>query len=141
MIVSGLMIERILYSYIKDSKLLKGVDRVNGNVYRGENRPDASTAEDIVVSFLTGYDEQFQTGVCIVNIYVNDIIAGKNARKVANTNRLEKFATILNSVLYNVYYEGINFYIQDTPTIGDAEELEQHYVTARVRYNRFTETN
>ena len=62
-------IERDFYEFVSKSELAKSV---SGEVYRNGMRPPESEQEDIVVKFLSGLDEQIQSGIVVLNIYVPD---------------------------------------------------------------------
>lgn len=141
MIKSAKHIERDLWTYLKNGELSSSRSGVNGGFYRGDTRPDGSTLEDVVVKYLSGYDEQFQTGIVIVNIYVPDIAVSKYERKLANTKRLEQLSELLTNSIEDNYDTEYGWYVEETPQILDADEINQHFVNARVRFNRFTERN
>lgn len=66
---TGDEIELDVFNIITNSQLAK---EIKGNVYREGTRDLNPMEEDIIVSFLTGLDGQFQTGSVTVNIYVPD---------------------------------------------------------------------
>ena len=59
-------IEADIYKYFKD----KINTLINGQTYRNGVRPLNSQKEDCVISFLTGLDGQYQTGVININIFI-----------------------------------------------------------------------
>lgn len=130
-------IEKALWTHISNSVLLSAQNKVNGNAYRGEMRPDDSTKEDIVVKFLSGIDSQFQTGVLVVNIYVPDITPKGYKRKVGNSARIEAIEDLLNQAFASEDAE-YHWYIEQTPIILESE-IGQHIISARVRYNRYAD--
>lgn len=136
MIKASEHIERDLYNYLKDSPL---VGALTGKIYRGMTRPEGSQLEDVVVKFLTGFDEQFQSGILNVNIYVSDIAVKGLKRKVADTSRLESLTELLTGYIDGNYDTEYGWRIAETPVVLDADEVGQHFVNARVRYERFTE--
>jgi hypothetical protein len=135
-------IEKDLYTYIKGSSLVTdATKKITGSVYRGETRPSGSMLEDVVVKYLSGYDMQFQTGICIVNIYVNDIAVKGYKGKLPNTARMEVLSEMLVSYIEDHYDMEYGWYIEETPVVLAAEEVGQHFINARVRFRRFTERN
>ena len=62
-------VERDFYSFIKNGSL---GNAIRGEVYRPDMRPSNAKTEDLIVKFLAGLDEQIQTGVVILNIYIPD---------------------------------------------------------------------
>ena len=140
MINAAKHIERDLWAYLNGSTLKTSQYKISGDIYRGENRPDGRTAyEDVVVKYLSGYDEQFQTGIVIVNIYVPDIAVNGYKRKLANTKRIEKLSEMLTTYIEDNYDAEYGWYVEETPQILDADEIGQHFVNARVRFRRFTD--
>lgn len=145
MIKSSKHIERDLWTYIKGSSLVTSDNGVTGGVYRGENRPDGSRLEDIVVKFLTGNDpvfgpSDFQTGVLVVNVYVNDIDVSGYQRKLADTKRIEELSEMLVGYVESHYDNEYQWYLSETPVVLDSPETVQHFINARIRYNRPIET-
>lgn len=134
-------IEKDLWSYIKSSIIITSENGINGNVYRGDTRPDGSSAEDVVVKFLSGnnaiYDQDdFQSGVLVVNIYVNDIAVKGYTRKLADTKRLEELSEMFVGYIESHYDNEYQWYVQETPSVLEAPEIGQHFVNIRVRYSR-----
>lgn len=136
MIKSEKHIERDLYSMVVKSDLAK---MISGKVYRGGMRPDNSSKEDVVVKFLAGLDNQVQSGVLVVNVYVPDISNSAFPHPVENIARIEEledkiidFVTGCKSVEY--LYE-----FDSTPTTIEVKDIGQHMIYARIKYQRITE--
>ena len=94
-------IERDFYEFVTKSELAKAV---SGKVYRKGMRPPESDKEDIVVKFLSGVDEQVQSGIVVLNIYVPDISVRSRGAKVENIKRideLEELAVSFNKIQTN----------------------------------------
>ena len=141
MIKASKHIERDLWTYVKGSSLVTSNKKITGEVYRGENRPDGSKLEDVVVKFLSGSDpvftpSDFQIGVLVVNIYVNDITASGYSRKLADTKRIEELTEMFVNYIDTHYDKEYQWYIEQTPVVLEADEVGQHFINARVRYNR-----
>ena len=73
-------IEKDVFRIMRDSEL-KNV--IGGKFYRAGMRPKNAKTEDVVVKFLTGIDEQEQSGVVLVHVYVPNIQASNDGELVA----------------------------------------------------------
>lgn len=127
-------IERDFFVLVKQSELGKAI---RGEVYRSEMRPLDANTEDIVIKFLSGLDNQIQTGVVIINVYVPDIV-NPNGRKCADLVRigeLEQHILSLRQELNNEDYCIIN---NVTPTTMSNREIEQHFIYLRIEFKRLT---
>lgn len=135
MIKTEMQIERDFYSFVKNSDLGKAI---KGKVYRPEMRPANATTEDLIVKFLAGLDEQVQTGVVIFNLYVPDI-AHADGRMVPDKNRIGKLEELLLAFVETA--GGTEYWLETdtTPTTMRNEEIEQHFIYARIKFNRITE--
>ena len=135
MIKTEMQIERDFYSFVKNSDLGKAI---KGKVYRPEMRPANATTEDLIVKFLAGLDEQVQTGVVIFNLYVPDI-PHTDGRMVPDKNRIGKLEELLLAFVETA--GGTEYWLETdtTPTTMRNEEIEQHFIYARIKFNRITE--
>ena len=135
MIKTETQIERDFYSFVKNSDLGKAI---RGKVYRPEMRPTDATTEDLIVKFLAGLDEQVQTGVVIFNLYVPDIpyTAG---RMVPDRKRIGELQELILSFVETA--GGTEYWLSTdaTPTTMRNEDIEQHFIYARIKFNRITE--
>ena len=134
MIKTEMQIERDFYSFVKNSDLGKAI---KGKVYRPEMRPANATTEDLIVKFLAGLDEQVQTGV-VIFFYVPDI-PHADGRMVPDKNRIGKLEELLLSFVETA--GGTEYWLETdtTPTTMRNEEIEQHFIYARIKFNRITE--
>lgn len=135
MIKTETQIERDFYSFVKNSDLGKAI---RGKVYRSEMRPTNATTEDLIVKFLAGLDEQVQTGVVIFNLYVPDI-PHADGRMVPDKNRIGKLEELILAFVETA--GGTEYWLETdaTPTTMRNEEIEQHFIYARIKFNRITE--
>ena len=135
MIKTEMQIERDFYSFVKNSDLGKAI---KGKVYRPEMRPANATTEDLIVKFLAGLDEQVQTGVVIFNLYVPDI-PHADGRMVPDKNRIGKLEELLLAFVETA--GGTEYWLETdtTPTTMRNEVIEQHFIYARIKFNRITE--
>lgn len=115
-----------------------GLNRVlRGTVYRDGMRPINSQSEDAVIKFLAGLDNQVQSGVVILNIYVPNIDAGTGykVKDVARCKALEKSVHELIQGLtiqeYDLSFDGI-------PQAFEVEGLEQYFINVRLNFRRIT---
>lgn len=134
-IKTGSQIERDFFKMITGDDL---GSTIKGKVYRDRMRPSDAETEDIVIKFLSGLDEQVQTGVVILNIYVPDIPKGKNGRKVPDLTRIDaleaavrKFIDENTDTEYDIESDG-------TPQTYYNEEIEQNLIAARSKFKRIT---
>lgn len=128
-------IERDFYSLIKQSSLGAVI---RGDVYRSEMRPKDAESEDIIVKFLSGLDGQIQQGVVILNVYVPDITLRSDGRRVEDKERVAELEALIVDFIEN---NGSTEYLIEsdlTPTSMLNEELEQHLIYARLRFQRLS---
>lgn len=127
-------IERDFYSFVKGSNLGKAL---LGGVYRPGMRPNDAKTEDLVIKFLAGIDEQVQSGVVIFNLYVPDI-PYSDGRMVKDMNRIGELQELILDFVNNAG-DGEYWLMTDvTPTTMRNEEIEQHFIYARIKFNRIT---
>lgn len=128
-------VERDFYSFIKNGSL---GNTIKGSVYRPDMRPANAKTEDLIVKFLAGLDEQIQTGVVILNIYVPDTknTDGRMVRDAARIGVLQ--AAIRDFVDKN---DETEYWMETdgTPTSMKNEEIGQWCVTARIHFRRISE--
>ena len=131
-----MQIERDFYSMIKSSELGKAI---KGGIYRSEMRPNDAKTEDLIIKFLSGLDEQIQVGVVILNLYVPDIPNGSDGRLVADKNRIGVLQELILSFIEENPNTEYLLESDETPTTNLNEEIEQHFIYARIMFNRLTE--
>ena len=128
-------VERDFYSFIRNGSL---GNAIRGEVYRPDMRPSNAKTEDLIVKFLAGLDEQIQTGVVILNIYVPDTknSDGRMVRDAARIGELEgairDFINENDETEYWMESDG-------TPTSIKNEEIGQWCITARIHFRRISE--
>jgi hypothetical protein len=127
---TGEEVELDVFNIIKESPLAK---EIRGNVYREGTRPLDPKGEDIVVSFHTGLDGQFQTGSVNVNIYVPNVDNGskvlvKDATRCRYLGR--KADEVIRSLKPSAYFFSLGAMIQSYR----AEELDQYFVNVRINF-------
>ena len=110
---------------------------INGEVYVGDDRPDDSECEDIVVNSIDlSQDYLPQLGTSNVNVYVPDKprrIKGKSQYKACR-QRMKSITQKVVSELRNAVVPGLKFTI-DAQTVLNESEIKQHYVNIRISWN------
>lgn len=133
MIKTEQQIERDFFMFIKNSTLGKSV---KGSVLRSGMREKDATTEDLVIKFLAGIDTQIQSGVVILNIYVLDTTyQGVKVEDKQRTGALEEL--ILSFINSNTDTEYL-LETDGTPTSMLNEQIRQHVIVARIKFNRLT---
>lgn len=129
-----MQIERDFYSYVKNSAFGKAI---KGGIYRSEMRPSNATSEDMVVKFLAGLDEQFQTGVVIINTYVPDIIT-TDGRPVADKKRIGELQELIYAFVDEA--DGSDYWISldGTPQTMTNEDIGQNFIYTRLKFKSVT---
>lgn len=129
-------IERDLYRLIRASQLGRAL---GGSVYRSEMRPYASQSEDAVVKLLAGLDEQIQTGILVVNIYIPDKLSRPDGRKVIDHARAAELLTLVRAFVESSPPTDYRLTTDATPLLMYDEEIEQHFIYARIKYSRLSD--
>ena len=133
--VSSIDTDDILYRLIK-----KAVDdrviTISGKVCPQGERPDGSTAEDIVINTITVTHAKPQSGTSNVNIYAADKkrrINGKEQYK-ANRERLREIGDALTAYLDAQNVADLEFWIEFDVVVKELE-VQQHYRNLRISWN------
>lgn len=129
-------IEADIYKYFKD----KINTLINGQTYRNGVRPLNSQKEDCVISFLTGLDGQYQTGVININIFVPMAKNNDNQYR-KNFVRCDAIEQALMPIIENAKTDLRNYRLQLHQMIQTFEEtdIKQFFINAKIkfRYNTF----
>ena len=123
----------ILFSLLNGSPVHVAM---TGGVYTGEDRPDDSTKEDIVVNTITvTQDCHPQEGVSNVNIYVPDLKKniGGNQQLKADTKRLDELTRLAIDVLRNARIEGVGLIVRSQARLSE-ESIKQHFTNIRIEW-------
>lgn len=128
-------IEKDVFRIMRDSEL-KNV--IGGKFYRAGMRPKNAKTEDVVVKFLTGIDEQEQSGVVLVHVYVPNIQASNDGELVENITRIDELEELLNTTVANLEDGEYLFEKDGTPNSFPVEGIEQHFINMRLKYRRKT---
>ena len=129
-------IETDLYKYFKD----KINPLINGQTYRNGVRPLNSQKEDCVISFLTGLDGQYQTGVVNINIFV-PLVKNNDNQYRKDFVRCEAIERALMPIIEEAKTDLRNYRLQLHQMIQTFEEtdIKQFFINAKIkfRYNTF----
>lgn len=129
-------IEADLYKYFKD----KINPLINGQTYRSGVRPLNSQKEDCVISFLTGLDGQYQTGVFNINIFV-PMVKNNDNQYMKDFVRCEAIEQALMPIIEESEADLRNYRLQLHQMIQTFEDtdIKQFFINAKVkfRYNTF----
>lgn len=128
-------IERDFFEFVTKSELAKAV---SGKVYRKGMRPPESDKEDIVVKFLSGIDEQIQSGIIVLNIYVPDTTIRSTGAKVEDIKRVEELEELALSFIEENDSTEYELSKDGTPKSLEAEGIEQHFISVRIKFKRIT---
>jgi hypothetical protein len=128
-------VERDFYSFIRKGSL---GNAIRGEVYRPDMRPANAKTEDLIVKFLAGLDEQIQTGVVILNIYVPDT-KNSDGRMVRDAARIGELEGAIRSFIEG--NDETEYWMESdgTPTSIKNEEIGQWCITARIHFRRISE--
>jgi hypothetical protein len=134
---TGQQIENDIYGLLKNSPMKSFI---SGEVYKYGMRPRDSKVEDAVVKFVTGLDDEIQTGVVVVNIYVPDIDAFQNGVMVRNISRCTEIEVRANEWVKSLTAGTTDYLFSLAQTIYTEEEPEinQHFVTVRIKFSLLT---
>lgn len=131
-------IEADLYNYFKD----KINPLINGQTYRNGVRPLNSQKEDCVISFLTGLDGQYQTGVININIFV-PLVKNNDNQYRKDFVRCDTIEQALMPIIEEAETDLRNYRLQLHQMIQTFEEtdIKQFFINAKIkfRYNTFNQ--
>ena len=131
-------IEADLYKYFKD----KIKPLINGQTYRNGVRPLNSQKEDCVISFLTGLDGQYQTGVVNINIFAPMVKNNDNQYR-KDFIRCDAIDQALMPIIEEAETDLHNYRLQLHQMIQTFEEtdIKQFFINAKIkfRYNTFNQ--
>lgn len=117
--------------------LLNGKTSINGGVYVGDDRPEDSTDEDIVVNTIDlEADALPQIGTSNINVYVTDTsknIKGK-MQVSANRQRLNALTQEILAIVRNAVLPGMKI-IPKGATIMYEPNTKQHFMNIRIDWN------
>jgi hypothetical protein len=126
--------DSILYGILMKSPVKNAI---NGNIYVGDDRPDDSQDEDIVVNsiYLT-QDFHPQIGTSNVNIYVPDmnVKVGNKQQTKSSRVRLKALSEKAMNALRSAKVPGLLFSIESQNVLAEPS-IKQHFVNIRISWN------
>ena len=125
-------IERDFFKMLNESEL---AEQIHGKVYRSEMRPYNSKDEDCVITFISGLDEQVQTGVVSIDVYVPDTHT-VDGRSVADKPRIGELQTLLLKFVHDNSSTEYDMSSETSPRTVFNEDIQQHFIYYRVKFNR-----
>lgn len=131
---TGSQIEFDVFSILRGSLL---ATTIKGSIFREGMRPNGAKTEDAIVSFVAGLDDQIQTGVVNVNIYVPDIANG-SAVLVKNGSRCQELEIVTNSIIQSIIPGEYRFKLGATIQTYKAEGIDQHFVNCKIKFELAT---
>jgi hypothetical protein len=134
---TGQQVEDDIFELLRHSSLTSAI---NGGVYKFEMRPRSSQKEDAVVKFVTGLDDQIQTGVVVVNIFIPDICPFNDGVFIRDITRCTAIEKAANEWIKSLTTEKSDYLFSLAQTIYTEEEPEinQHFVTVRIKFRLLT---
>ena len=127
---TGSQIEFDVFSILRGSLL---ATTIKGSIFREGMRPNGAKTEDAIVSFVAGLDDQIQTGVVNVNIYVPDIANG-SAVPVKNGSRCQELEILSNNIIQSLIPGEYRFKLGATIQTYKAEGIDQHFVNCKIKF-------
>jgi hypothetical protein len=131
MMKTGFDTDNVLYDVLKISSLKSAI---TGNVYKRQ-RPVDSNLEDVVINSLPITNQQLQTCVSNVNIFVPDVKVTVNGvvTNVPNEERLEDLTVMAIQVVADGIKGDFTWDIQQHALIQD-NESDSHYSNIRIEF-------
>lgn len=131
---TGGEIEYDVYTFLESEITAK----INGTVYLQGTRPLNAKTEDAVISFMTGLDNQVQTGAVTINVYIPDLDMGQSdlVKNIARCNEIEVFMLRLIEK-WKVKTE-YRFTLGNTIKTFPEDDINQHFVNVKLKYKRFS---
>ncbi len=128
-------VDSILFKILNSDKALKA--ELKGGIYTGDDRPEGSEVEDIVVNTIAITQDYLpQLGTSNVNIFVPDIKVRINGKEqiVSNRARINELAKLVTEVLKSARVYGL-LYIIENQSIIDQPTIKQHFLNIRLSWN------
>lgn len=126
--------DAILFSLLRESPVSAAI---SGGIYVGDDRPDDSEKEDIVVNSIDLTQDYLpQIGTSNVNIYVPDknVKIGGKQQLQANRTRLKELSEMAIKTLRDANITGLKI-ILGSQHVLDEPSVKQHFVNIRVDWN------
>lgn len=126
--------DAILFGILKGSSIKS---EIKGGIYVGDDRPDDSGKEDIVINsiYLT-HDYHPQIGTSNINIFVPDkIVKINNVQQIkSNRTRLNELSKKVIDVLKQAKVHGLKFVVEGQSVLAETT-VKQHFTNIRISWN------
>lgn len=123
-------VESDVYAILQASELKTAI---KGIIYKAGTRPHDSMSEDAVITFISGIDDDIQTGAVNVNVYIKDI-DNKGINKVKNITRCREIESVLNQIIQTTKTTDYKFSLGATIQSFEAEGTSSHFVSAKIKF-------
>lgn len=110
------------------------------NTFLNGTRPFNSRIEEAVITFISGIDDQVQTGIVNINVYVPNINNGVNKGvMVKNVKRCKQVSIALKEFQLSIRSFGEYYFTLDSIIkTFKVDEIEEHFVNCRLKFKRIT---
>lgn len=128
-----------IYRMLRDSIMSQ---QLSGQIYRQGIRPRDSQKEDAVVIFTTGLsDDDIETGVVTVNIFVPDIDPYNNGVFVEDVSRVEQVEYMAQQWVNSLTCDKscYKFRLQQTIYTEEEADIRQHFVVVKLAYEYYAD--
>jgi hypothetical protein len=118
-------------------RLLNGKTSINGGVFVGDDRPEDSEDEDIVINTIDLESDALpQIGTSNINVYVTDTSKRIKGKMQISTNRtrLESLTHEVLKIVHNAVLPGIKA-IPKSAIIMNEPNTKQHFMNIRIDWN------
>lgn len=126
--------DAIIYQLLKQSAVHNAI---SGGIYVGDDRPNDSADEDIVVNSISLMQDFLpQIGTSNINIYVPDAVRSINGKQQlqANRTRLKAIAELVMATIRSANITGLKMQVSSQYTLEEPS-IKQHYVNIRIEWN------
>lgn len=117
-----------IYQFIKGTEL---ANAVTGKIDK-TSRPTGSTMEDIIISVEENMNDDIQSALVVVNIYVSDLL--RDNQYIENTIRLRKLCSLAKSLLEVGHVNDARFYLQSQRVKKVKGSDNEHYIENKLIY-------
>ena len=109
---------------------------LSGKLYKFGDRPRDSHLEDVVVKFVTGYDDQIQTGRVAICFYVPDVNVYKNGIFTKYTQRCREIEIAANKWAESLTAGKSDYLFKKSQTVCTEQEKEinQHFISLKLKF-------
>lgn len=129
---SSIDTDDILFKVVSEA-VASGAVKISGGIYPQGERPDDSTAEDIVINTITITQDKPQSGTSNINIWVADekVTINKRQQYKSKRERLRELGNAIVDYLKAQNLADLEFWIEGDTTLQEAA-VNQHYRNLRI---------